>query len=39
MPDFKTFINNRPELQELDADEQLSEYESYIAMVLEAVTE
>ena len=39
MPDFKTFIKNRPELQELDLDEQQFEYESYIASVLEAITD
>jgi len=35
MPDFRTFVKNRPEIQALPIDEQKLEYEQYIADVLE----
>lgn len=39
MPDFNTFIRNRPELHGLPEDEQQSEYESYIAEVLDTIAD
>ncbi len=39
MPDFKTFIKNRPELQELSVEEQQFEYDNYIADVMESIAD